>query len=363
MKSGYICSICCLMLLSTLALGQSIETPNGFRIKTGVNLGLWLSQSEKRGIEREQFIVQSDFNKISSLGFDHIRLPIDEVQFWDEQGNKQKDAFELLHRAIQWAMSADLRVIVDLHIIRSHYFNAASNALWTDPKEQEKLVDLWEQLSGELSRYSSDKVAYEFMNEAVAKEHEDWNKLVSLLYQSMRGKEPRRTLVIGSNRWQGYETFPFLKVPSNDLNLILSFHYYRPFALTHYKTSWTSLKNYDGKVFYPGEVVPRTELDKVPEKIRQEIEWATGHFDKARLSTEIEIPVKIASELNLPLYCGEFGVFSTAPEDAALRWYRDLTEVFRENNIAFSHWAYRGSFSIVDDQLRPKKALVDLLVK
>jgi endoglucanase len=110
-------------------------------------------------------------------------------------------------------------------------------------------------------------------------------------------------------------------------------------------------------------VVPEKELAKIPEEIRQEIKWATGYFDKARLSREIGIPVEVASELNLPLYCGEFGVYSTAPEDPALRWYKDLTEVFRENNIAYSHWCYKGDFSIVDEQSIPKQNLVDLLVK
>ena len=210
-----------LVFLADLSIGQDIKTTNGFQIRTGVNIGLWLSQSEKRGIEREQFIIQSDFDTIVSIGFDHIRLPIDEEQFWDRNGDKQPDAFKLLHNAINWAISANLRVIVDLHIIRSHYFNAKSNLLWTDPHEQDKLVNLWKQLSEELHIYPNDFVAYELMNEAVADDHDDWNNLIKLLHGSLRKIEAERTIVIGSNRWQGVETFPYLKVPVNDNNIIL----------------------------------------------------------------------------------------------------------------------------------------------
>jgi endoglucanase len=100
-----------------------------FKIRTGVNISHWLSQSEKRGEERKSYIVKADFDTIASVGFDHVRIPVDEVQLWDSLGNKEEEAFELLHNAINWAIEAQIKVIVDLHIIRSHYFINESNAL------------------------------------------------------------------------------------------------------------------------------------------------------------------------------------------------------------------------------------------
>ena len=40
---------------------------------------------------------------MASLGFDHIRLPIDEMQMWNEAGKKEPEAFTLLHDAIKWS--------------------------------------------------------------------------------------------------------------------------------------------------------------------------------------------------------------------------------------------------------------------
>ena len=362
MKSRPFALISILLILSNFCFGQPIKTPNGFQLRTGVNVAIWLSQTEKRGAERAEFITEPDFENIASMGFDHIRLPIDEVQFWDEEGDTEPEAFKLLHNAIGWSLERNLRVIVDLHIIRSHYFNAESNPLWDDPAEQEKLVKLWQHLSKELKKYPVDYVAYELMNEAVADDHEDWNKLIAKLVTSLRKNEPERTIVIGSNKWQGTETFPFLKVPENDKNIILSFHHYRPFGLTHYKTSWTGMAGYNGPVHYPGETITKEELARQPE-FKNDISWAIGYWDKKRMLEDINVPIKVAKKLRLPLYCGEFGVYYTAPKPDANRWYTDVTDIFRENNIAFAHWDYKTTFGIVDKNNKPIQPVVDILTR
>ncbi|MBN1822620.1 MAG: cellulase family glycosylhydrolase [Prolixibacteraceae bacterium] len=362
MKAKLIFIFSILILTSEINTAQSISNPNGFKIRTGVNLAIWLSQSDKRGAEREKFITEKDIELLSNLGFDHVRLPIDEEQIWDEEGNFHPEAVKLMHNAINWSTDRGMRVIVDLHIIRSHYFNAASNALWTDPAEQKKLVKLWVELSAELKKYPTSLVAYELMNEAVADNHDDWNKLIAMLVASLRKAEPERTIVIGSNKWQGTETFPYLKVPENDPNIILSFHHYRPFGFTHYKTPWTQLNLYDGPVHYPGEVITKEDQAANPDYIKT-IQWAIGKWDKEVMLKDISVAIKTAKKMGLPLYCGEFGVYYTAPKADALRWYSDVTDIFRENNIAYSHWDYKTTFGIIDKNGKPDMPVIDLLVK
>ena len=231
---------------------EKTDEVNNFRIHRGTNVSHWLSQSEERGEARRQHIQEDDFARLDSLGFDFVRLPIDEVQFWDEQGNKLPEVWELMTNAINWAEKHHLRTIVDLHIIRSHYFNAVNednddaNTLFTSEKAQQDLINMWYQLSDVLKGYSNDSVAYEFMNEPVADDHEQWNQLIAKVHKALREREPQRTLVIGSNLWQGYETMKYLKVPENDKNIILSFHYYNPMILTHYGAWWTHIGKYTG---------------------------------------------------------------------------------------------------------------------
>ncbi len=78
------------------------QNDDAFEIHRGTNISHWLSQSNRRGEARRQWFTEKDVELIASLGFDHIRLPIDEEQMWDEVGHKEPEAFELLHSAIGW---------------------------------------------------------------------------------------------------------------------------------------------------------------------------------------------------------------------------------------------------------------------
>ena len=131
--------------------GQQGNMVNNFSIKRGTNLSHWLSQSRIVGEERRNHIQEDDFERLEQLGFDFVRIPIDEVQFWDENGQKLPEAWDLLTNAINLAEKHHLRVVVDLHIIRSHRFidNDSSNTLFTSEKSQQDLINLWYQLSDE----------------------------------------------------------------------------------------------------------------------------------------------------------------------------------------------------------------------
>ncbi|MHC4745195.1 MAG: glycoside hydrolase family 5 protein, partial [Planctomycetota bacterium] len=179
-RTFVLCAVAAAVLISVFSNVVCAEAASDkFEIRRGVNISHWLSQSSRRGEGRRRRFTERDVKFIASCGFDHIRLPVDEEQLWDEAGNKEKEAFELLHNAINWAKGSKLRVVVDLHILRSHHFNAKEKPLWTDPKAQEKFLQLWRDLSDELKKYPLGLVAYELMNEPVADDTDDWNKLVA----------------------------------------------------------------------------------------------------------------------------------------------------------------------------------------
>jgi len=169
-KNIFFLALLAIVMLAVAACADKPAEDNGvnnFRIRRGTNLSHWLSQSEERGEARKQHIQEDDFERLEQLGFDFVRIPIDEVQFWDEEGNKLPEAWELLTNALDLAQKHHLRAIVDLHIIRSHYFNAVNegdkqaNTLFTSEKAQDDLIGLWYQLSEALKGYSNDSVAYE----------------------------------------------------------------------------------------------------------------------------------------------------------------------------------------------------------
>jgi endoglucanase len=349
---GILCFISCAGDKVTKPQENTANNDYGpYKIKRGTNIAHWLSQSDRRGQERANFFTEKDVQYIASAGFDHIRLPVDEQQLWDSTGKRNEDAFMLLDSFMNWTNRAGLRVVLDLHILRSHHFNEKEKPLWTHPEAQDKFIQLWKDLASAVNKWPNGMVAYEFMNEPVADDPEQWNRLLARVADSIRSWEPERTLVIGSNRWQSAATFDQLKVPANDKNIILSFHFYEPFHLTHYKASWTELKDFNGTVQYPGQIVVNGQT---PEEKRV--------YNRDTLEKMMAKPIHLADSLKLPLYCGEFGVIDGSPRASKEAWYRDMVAIFDKHNIAYANWNFKaGSFGIVDAQMNPDTMMVKIL--
>lgn len=341
----------------------AVKEKTAFEIKRGTNISHWLSQSRKRGLERVQWFTQSDVKYLAGLGFDHLRLPVDEEQLWDEKGQINREAMDLLHSALAWCAEYKLKVIVDLHILRSHHFNEKEKLLWTDPKAQDQFIACWLDLSAELHKYPVTEVAYEFMNEPVADDPDDWNQLVSRVYQVIRDKEPKRVFFIGSNMWQTVENFPYLKVPDKDPNLFLSFHFYNPFLLTHHQASWVDIGDYNGPVQYPGKTVADEEMEGLPEALLKSMENHNGNFNRQILEKMLENPIQKSKETGLRLYCGEWGCLPMVPKVDRLQWYEDMRSNLEKHHIAWTTWDYKGSFGIVSKNGNEDRELIEVLFK
>lgn len=318
-----------------------------FTIQRGTNISHWLSQSKRRGEERRAWFTQQDVRLLAARGFDHLRIPVDEEQLWDDEGRPESEAFDLLDAALDWTEAAGMRAIVDLHILRSHYFNDKNEpALYRNPAALQTFCDLWRKLSGRLRSRSPARVAYELLNEAVARKDADWNRVAMAAYDTVRAAEPARTILLGSNRFCSTDTFDALTLPAAG-PCILTFHYYRPMLITHYRAPWWEGGVYSGPVRYPGiPVAPQDIATLEPELQTKMKEWNQPH-DRERMVADLAQPLAARARTGYPLYCGEFGVIHTAPQQPRLDWYRDLVDVLREHEIAWANWDYKGGFGIV----------------
>ena len=322
-----------------------------------MNISHWLSQSGQRGENRKAYFTRADVEFIANLGYDHIRFPIDEEQMFTESGEKEPEAFTLLHNALGWCEEFGLRAVVDLHILRSHHFNASEKPLFTEAKAQEQFYDCWRKISDELRKYSVDKVAYEPMNEPVADDPETWNVIVNRCAATIRELEPERTIIMGSNRWQSFSTVKDLRVPENDPNIMISFHYYEPFLLTHYKASWTHTKDLAVPVHYPGQLIADADMAS-----------AGNHAGAGKSVFNIDVMdkhflqvVEVAKKHNLKIYCGEYGCINGAPHADKIRWYKDMYTLFERHGIARSNWDYKGGFGIVRNK-EPQTEMINAIL-
>jgi endoglucanase len=355
---------------------QGAGAPSGFELKRGVNLSHWLSQNVGWP-PKKSFITEKDIEFIAGAGYDHVRIPIDEVEMWTAEGKPSKASFAYLTRCLDWCAEHNLRAIVDLHILKAHHFNAENEGgkitLWTDPAAQDNFIKLWVEISGRLKQYPVDRVAYELMNEPVAQDPEDWNRLIAKAVKAIRQLEPRRVLLIGSNRWQTPENFPFLKVPPNDPNIILSLHTYAPLFFTHHLADWVAFKDFKGPVHYPGRVVAEADFPKSMNNttnadLKLQLAEARQVFNKQKLAELLLPAIQKAKALKLPLYCGEFGCLPHVERADRLKYYEDIVSVFEENNIAWCNWEYKGDFGILTFDfdrkvsLAPDTGLINVLM-
>lgn len=354
----FVCAIISLAFVVPLGKANS-----EFTFKRGTNISHWLSQSNARGEQRRNWFTEKDVKYLASLGFDHLRIPADEEQLWLENGQQDTEGFSLLHQALGWCKKYNLDAVVDLHILRSHHFNNKEKPLWTKPEAQERFFQCWRDLSKELRSYPVEDVAYELMNEPVADDPEDWNKLVDKAVEIIRQEEPIRKIVIGSNLWQSPDTFDKLRIPANDKNIILSFHMYRPMLLTHYKASWVSTKDYKGPVNYPGVIVKDDDIQNLPDSLKTQINKSDKFYDIQKIRDHFKKPIAVAKELNLPLYCGEWGALPALPAEARFRWYKDVKTALDENNIGWATWDYKGGFGIINNKTGEEdKELIKILL-
>ena len=110
-----------------------------------------------------------DFDRLRSFGFNAVRLPFHYALIERDEGASPYD-FRWLDHAIGLARGAGLYVILDLHgapggqSIDQPSGRVGENELWTSPRAQQRMVDLWVALA---ERYGDEPTvaAYDVINE------------------------------------------------------------------------------------------------------------------------------------------------------------------------------------------------------
>ncbi|RZJ81262.1 MAG: glycoside hydrolase family 5 protein, partial [Chryseobacterium sp.] len=316
-----------------------------FVFEKGINISAWLSQTSlTSGPKREAYFTKVNLQELKTLGFDHIRLPVSEGQLYTDKGERFEETFSLVHNVIKWCQELNMRIILDCHMTRDHDFSKYSSiVLFKDPTARDRFVKLWEQLSDEFGKYSNNLLAYELLNEPNAKEPESWNQIALRLVKAIRKKEPERIIIYGSNKANSVTTFPDLAIPKKDPNIILSFHFYYPYLITHYKASfYKALKDIEVPLKYPGQIVSDSVVSSLDEEGQKVMEKHNKIFNKQALSDIMLPALERAKKEGLRIHCGEFGTnFAYRDMDLQLRYMKDLVAIFKENNIPFTVWGYR----------------------
>lgn len=332
--------------LSAINHSQNIKKTD-FNIQRGVNIAIWLSQTETRGEARQRGFTEKEVKQLADWGFDHFRLPVDEVQLFHEDGTMDMETMGLAENVIKWCKKYGLKVIFDFHVLRAHYFNNnKENPLFTSEAEQEKMCKMWTEIATHLNKYSEKLLAFEIMNEPVARHDEDWNKVETKVIAALRSINKKRVLVLASNMWDSADHMPTLAIPDGDPNIMLTFHFYEPMILTHYTANWTDLKDIRlSHVQYPGKPISTEDFEKLDEKQQEQVKWFYQQtFDKTWMRGRWQKAIDVAHQKGLTLYLGEFGCLPSVGKTSRLAWINDVVSLCNELHIPHAYWEYKSGF-------------------
>ena len=132
----------------------------------GVNLGGWFSQCDYSEERLNNFITETDFKQIASLGFDHVRIPIDYNVIQNPDGTMRPDGLGRIDAALALCNKYGLRAVLDLHKTPGYSFDAGEKeaGFFESESYQERFYWIWETLA-EWFGGMSDRVAFELLNE------------------------------------------------------------------------------------------------------------------------------------------------------------------------------------------------------
>lgn len=166
--------------------------------------------------------------------------------------------------------------------------------------------------------------------------------------------------------WGGIDGLKKLKLLP-DRNVVYSFHCYDPFTFTHQGASWAgeAVKPLH-EVPYPSSpeaVAPLlAELEDHPDSRNMLEKYGRERWKKERLAARFRQGIEWGEQHQVPLYCGEFGVYPrrSQPEHRA-NWFRDFGQVLAANQIGWAVWGWDEGFGL-DRKRVNDKAVIDTVV-
>lgn len=290
------------------------------RMGRGVNLGNTL-EAPREG-EWGFKITAEHFDLIRSAGFTAVRIPIRWSAHAAETAPYTIDPafFTRIDQVTTWALARGLIVVINIH----HYEEMTT----TPRRHQERFLALWQQIA-EHYQDAPSELLFELMNEPNGLLSAAlWNETAASAIQIIRQSNPTRNLVVGGVNWNAWDQLRHLTLPQDD-HLIATFHYYNPFQFTHQGAEWAP-----GSDAWLG-----TTWDATPAQTAE----VDAHFDAV---------AAWSAEHNIPIFLGEFGAYSKAPQPSRITWTSYIARAAEQRGFAWAYWEFGAGFGIYDRAAR-----------
>lgn len=307
----------------------------------GVNVTNWFQAGSARQVQFTLY-TKKDFEQIKSLGCDVIRLPIN-LHFMTSGAPKytlDPLFLNMLDQVVDWAEELKIHLILD-----NHTFDPDVN---TSADVINPLKHVWAQMAQHYKARSS-YVYYEILNEPHGIADVTWAQIQQKVIDTIRVHDKQHYIVVGGSGWNGYNNLAPLPVYS-DTKLIYTFHFYDPFVFTHQGATWGSpvMSNLAGVPFpYNSSSMPATPNDLKGTWVESALNSYSSEGNVNRVRQLIDIAVAFKTQRNVPVFCGEMGVYIPNSNDAdRVRWYEAVRIYMEQKGIPWTMWDYKGGFGL-----------------
>lgn len=267
-------------------------------------------------------------------GFGFIRIPTD-YRFWIRDHRyfePDESVFEVFDGYLRESRSREMHLSLNLHRAPGYCINGNNleiHNLWADRIAQDAFVYQWENFARRYKGVPSKYLSFDLLNEPPDIGQYGFTRDVHQAVMrrtaaAIRAIDPNREIVIDGLAG-GHLAMPELA----DLGAVHSGRGYQPMPVSHYEAAWWSEHAGLPPPVYPGTL------------------WKGVTWNRQTLG-EFYRPWRDVQSRGVAVHIGEFGCYDKTPNDVALRWFKDLFDVYREFGWGYSMWGFQGAFGIID---------------
>lgn len=262
---------------------------------------------EKFTLQQNSPFHESNFQNISDLGFNFVRLPMD-YRTWITGGSLldfKESTFAEIDQAIEFGKKYGIHVCLNFHRAPGYTVNTSpeSKSIWKDAEILDICKIHWQTFAKRYRGISSNDLSFNLFNEPAGCAEEDYKRVVATILQGIRSEDPNRLVICDGLDW-GAKPCHSLR----DLQVAQATRGYTPMEISHWGANWVNSKEFpipQWPMTTFNALVPSTGKREMPERLRLPLtligdfkDFSELKFDVKRVSNRADLVVKFDGKEN-----------------------------------------------------------------
>jgi endoglucanase len=291
------------------------------KLGIGFNLTNWLEAywlMPFNAYPQNNYFTEPEIATLAAYGFKTIRMPVVFERLAAASApytlNTAHPTFAIIDQIIGWADKYNLNLIIDNHHADPDLTDA--NYLTEIPR----ITSVWKQLAVRYGHLDPNRFFFELYNEPNGISNMNVRTVMQATIDAIRSTGDAHTLLVGGSHWNAGADLSAVGTFS-DNNLIYTFHNYDPFLFTHQGFDWNGdgISDYAPRgARFPANATSITAIKSYFSDVKT---WAT--------------------ENNVPLFLGEFGVGGFADATSRCNWIKMMGEIIDTHQLSAACWDVR----------------------